>query len=453
MVGKLAVFILVFLLLASVQSQEIGVQTVREALRRDLDYVRSLLSDDGKLSSGFDPSGSLRGQVLVGSMVAGIHAGLGDPESLALLSKLAESVNRRVEFEDGLDIGFDAKTMSETDNIITHVLTASFLSTHYGLTKDAKSRENMLKVAESLEQRLGWTPTSSKAAYLIFSSRISFISGGQPSAKDMETALNDFSEHMMDIVSFSASGFEGLTTSLYQLSLLLDAVDKAGLTAPTELVALWAVHVEYVVNETSSMSVSPDNYPRLLAALTSLTYAAENKRFTYSALAAEHAVKLAEAVAAMWRSGDRILMLPVNVLDVYPLDPIVSGEDIVAELRRGVRPVMADLRFPTLLLTLERSSSLTPELKAVVSLAVGKVAVLDGYFPVVEKGVIKSEEFVNRWWRVYLLSTYLAYQREPAARQRNMAAELFFDIHPSFLAFLIILLATALLHRAGLLRW
>ncbi|MEM4409897.1 MAG: hypothetical protein QXI19_14255, partial [Candidatus Caldarchaeum sp.] len=80
MVGKLAVFILVFLLLASVQSQEIGVQTVREALRRDLDYVRSLLSDDGKLSSGFDPSGSLRGQVLVGSMVAGIHAGLGDPE-------------------------------------------------------------------------------------------------------------------------------------------------------------------------------------------------------------------------------------------------------------------------------------------------------------------------------------------------------------------------------------
>ncbi|MEM2238384.1 MAG: hypothetical protein QXU87_08890 [Candidatus Caldarchaeum sp.] len=453
MVAKLAVLFLVFLLLASVQSQEISVQTVREALRRDLDYVRSLLSDDGKLSSGFDPSGSLRGQVLVGSMVAGIHAGLGDPESLALLNKIAEKVNKRVESEDGLDLGFDSEKMQELENFITHVLTADFLAMHYGFTKSLRSKENMLRVADSLEQRLGWTPAWSKAAYLVRSTRVAFISGSQPTAADIENALNEFSTHMMDIVSFSTKSFEGLTGSLSQLSLLLDAVERAGLTAPTELTALWAVHVNYVIDGSKSISVSPENYPALLAAMTSLTYAAENRRFQNSTLAAEQAVKLAEAVAAMWRSGGRILLLPVNVLDVYPLDPLVSAESMMDEIRSGRRPVMADLRFPTLLLTLERSSGLTPELKAVVSLAVGKVAVVDGFFPVLERGVIKSEEFVNRWWRVYLLSTYLAYQREPAARQRNTAAEIFFNIHPSFLAFLSVLLATALLHRAGLLRW
>ncbi|MEM0384062.1 MAG: hypothetical protein QXJ73_04470 [Candidatus Caldarchaeum sp.] len=437
----------------SVQAQETGVQAVREALRSDLAYARGLVEDDGRVSRAFDPSGSLRGHVLVGSMVAMIHAGLGDPESLALLNRLADSINSRVESEDGLDLGFDTMTLPDADNYLTHVLTADFLSAHYGLTMNARSRENLLKAAESLEQRLGWTPALSKAAYLTLSSRVSYLSGSRPPAADVETALNDFSDHMMDLVSFSASGFEGLTTSLYQLSLLLDAAGKAGLTAPTELVALWAVHVDYVVNASASIPITPDSYPRLLGALTSLTYAAEVRGFANSTLAAEHALRLAERVSAMWRSGDRIFLLPVNVLDVYPFDPLVPVSYMVAEAQRGFKPAVADLRFPTLLLILERSAGLTPELDEVVSLAVRKVAVVDGYFPLVDKGVVKSEEFVNRWWRVSLLSTYLAFMRAPVARQRNTVAEIFLDTHPSFLGFLTILLAAAFLYRTGLLRW
>ncbi|MEM4345727.1 MAG: hypothetical protein QXI02_02395 [Candidatus Caldarchaeum sp.] len=451
--GKALSATVVFLLLMSVQAQETGVQAVREALRSDLAYARGLVEDDGRVSRAFDPSGSLRGHVLVGSMVAMIHAGLGDPESLALLNRLADSINSRVESEDGLDLGFEAGTLPDADNYLTHVLTADFLSAHYGLTMNARSRENVLKVAESLEQRLGWTPALSKAAYLTLSSRVSYLSGSKPPAADVETALNDFSDHIMDLVSFSARGVEGLTTSLYQLSLLLDAAAKAGLTAPKELVALWAVHVDYVVNASESVPITPENYPRLLGALTSLTYAAEVRGFANSSLAAEHALRLAGRVSAMWRSGGRILLLPVNVFDVYQFDPVVPVGEMVAEVQRGVRPVMADLRFPTLLLVLERSAGLTPELKEAVSLAVGKVAVVDGYFPLVDKGVVKSEEFVNRWWRVSLLSTYLAFMRAPAVLQRNATAEIFFDTHPGFLAFLTILLAAAFLRRTGMLRW
>ncbi|MCX8201277.1 MAG: hypothetical protein N3H84_04160, partial [Candidatus Caldarchaeum sp.] len=424
-----------FVMVGSVQA--VDVRDVREVLRSDYVYVSGLITADGGVSPSFDPSGSLRGHVLVGSMIAWIHVGLGDPESLALLNRVAAAVNRRIESEDGVDLLFDSKTVPEAENLITHLLAADFLAVHYGLTKDSRSKANMLKLAESLEKRLGWTPAISRTRYLIQSAHISHVSGGQLNAEDVETVVDEFFQRFMDVVDYSAKGFDSLTTSLSQLSLLLSVSRKAGVEVPTELVALWTVHIDYVTNTT--IPVSPEKYPTLLRALTSLTYAAENTHLTYSKQAREHAVKMAADIAAMWRAGDRILYLPVEVLDVYPLDPLIPVDRILAEIQRGSKPTMADLRYPTLLLMLGQLGQLPPELSSAISLAIEKTAVKDSYFPVVEKDVFRSDEFVNRWWRISLLSTYLAIQRTPVVQRRNEAINIFLNTHPTFLILLTML--------------
>ncbi|MCS7134027.1 MAG: hypothetical protein NZ921_04440 [Candidatus Caldarchaeum sp.] len=440
-----------FVIVGSVQA--VDVRDVREVLRSDYVYVSGLITADGGVSPAFDPAGSLRGHVLAGSMIAWIHFGLGDPESLALLNRVAAAVNRRIESEDGVDLFFDSKTIPEAENLVVHLLAADFLAVHYGLTKDSRSKTNMLKLAESLEKRLGWTPITSKARYLVYSSRISYLTGGQPSADDVQKALDDFSQHFMDIVDYSSRSFDGLTSSLTQLSFLLSAVNRAGLDSPTELAALWTVHIDYVVNSTKNIPVSPGNYPQLLRAHASLTYAAENTHFSHSKYAAENAVSLAKNIAAMWKAGDRILYLPVDVLDLYPLDPLIPVERMLAEIQRQTKPTMADMRFPTLLILLSQLGELPHELSAVLSLAIEKMAIKEGYFPVVERGVFRSEEFVNRWWRISLLSTYLALQRAPAVQRRNEVVEIFVNTHPTFLVLLTMLLATAFLYRTGLLKW
>uniref|UniRef100_A0A7C5YB07 DUF3131 domain-containing protein n=1 Tax=Caldiarchaeum subterraneum TaxID=311458 RepID=A0A7C5YB07_CALS0 len=452
MYARPVLVLIVLLVLSSVQAQEIDVQLVKDVLGDDLRYARSIVTPDGRISPGFDPSGSLRGHALVGIMVAKIHLGLKDPESLVLLNRVAAAVNSRIESEDGVDLGFDSG-FPEPENYFAHVFAVNFLSMHYGLTKYGRSRANMLKLGESLEKRFGWVPYLSKASFLVHASRISYVSGGTSVSDDLEMVLNDFTEHFVDIVDFSTKSFDGLTESLYHLSLLLNVVDKAGLTAPVELQALWAVHVDRMMNQTASLSKSPENYSRLIRTLTALTYAAENSDYTAGALAAEQAVAIAQAVSPMWRSGDRILYLPVSPLDVYPLDPLTSSEAVLNAVREGRLPMVADLRFPSLLMMLDGVKPLPPELKTDIALAVGKVALKNGVYPVVEKGIVQSDEFVNRFMRVNMLSEFLAIQYELTFRQRNMVAEIFFDIHPSFLVSLTALLVIAFMHRAGLLRW
>ncbi|MEM3096533.1 MAG: hypothetical protein QW756_04760 [Nitrososphaerota archaeon] len=424
---------------------------VRDVLRADLAYVTGIVESDGSVSASFDPVRSLRSHALVGSMAALLHLGLGDIESLQLLNRVAAQVNGRVEGEDGVDLGFDVSSSSYAENLITHLTVANFLSLHYGLTKDLRSKANMLKLVQSLERRLGWAPPTSKAAFLTLSSRISFMTGGQPLTPDVSEALREYTQHMDDIINYSAGGYIGLTSSLSQLSQLLGAAHEAGLEPPVELVALWAVHIEYVVNASLSLPKNSDSYQDLLRSLASLVDAAENIHLKQSRYAGEQAISLAKSIAAMWRAGDRILLLPVDAFDVYPLDPLIPGEEIAAVA--GRRIMIADLRFPTLLLKLEQVVGKIQELHDVVSLAMSKVSVRGEYFPLVERGVLPSDEFVNRWWRASLLSTYLALQRAPSIQQRSQTIQFFLNSHPTFMGILSILLALALMYRVGLLRW
>ncbi len=420
----------------------------------DLQYVMGLVAQDGSVSREFDTSGSLRGQVLVGLMAANLHIGLGDPQSLDLLDRVADRVNYRIESEDGVDLGFDSERFSDFENHITHLLAADFLSTHYGLTKDLRSRSNLLSLAESLEKRVGWTPATSKAAYLLQSSRISRITGGAPLTKDVQESIREYTQHYTDIIEFSArGGLEGLTTSLSKLSLLIKAAREAGLEVPDELVALWSVHIDYVVNQTRSMPITPENYPSLISSLMALVGAAENNHLEYSKVAADYALELCGSIAKMWRAGDRILFLPANVLNVYPLDPKVTVEEIVTEARKGGRILVTDLRFPTALLILERYVELPRELSSALPLAISKVSVKNGYYQLFEEGSLRSEEFVNRLWRVNFLATYLALQRAPAAQIRNETVDVLLFRHPTFIIVLTLLLSLAFARRAGLLRW
>ncbi len=444
---------LVFLMVLSLAAGEVAdVFSVKEVLKADLKYADGLIGDDGSVAYFFDPEGSLRAQALAGSMVALIHMGLGDPESLELLRRVGDAVNRRVESEDGLDLGFDGGILSDVDNFLTHTAVADFLSEYYGLTGDLRSRSNMLKIMQSLEGKVGWSPQVSKSSLLASSSRISFITGGGPFTEDVAEALNEVSSHFLDVIDFSARSFEGLTTSLSHLSMLLKASHEAGLEPPTEIVALWSVHIDYVINATESLEITGENYPRLIMAFSALTSAAENIHLSQSRVAGEYAVALAGRVAGLWRSGDRILLLPAGVLDVYVFDPRISAERLLEDVQAGVKIPVVDLRLPTLLVRLE-SQGFETGLDSLISLAISKVSLREGYLQLVERGALPSEEFYSRLQRVILLSTYLAIQRAPAVQQRNQLVQIFLSSHPSFTVFLTLLLAVMVLRRIGLLRW
>ncbi|GBC69713.1 hypothetical protein HRbin01_01416 [archaeon HR01] len=449
--GVTALIFLVVILLATqaVEAQAVDVRNVRDVLKADYIYLSSLVGSDGSV---VEPYNSLRSQALVGSMAGWLHIGLGDTESLMLLDKVADAVNSRVEREDGVDLGFDGG-VQDGENLITHLTVADLLSIHYGLTKDPRSRANLLRLLESVEKKIGWTPPTSKAAILARASSLSFLAGGQPLKEDVSEALDEYARRIYDIINYSAVGYEKLTSSLKQLSLLMEAAREAGLEPPAELVALWSVHVDYVVEATQTLPISSEGYRKLLRGFSSLVDAAANTHLNASKVAAEQAVRTAEAIDGIWRAGDRILYLPVDPLEVYPLDPLTPADRIVADQAAGRTVLMADLRFPILILTLEQAVGERPDLHEAVTLAISRVSVKDGYFPLIERGLIKSEELVNRWLRIQLLSTYLALQRAPSVQQRGETLQLFLGTHPTFLAILTMLLTIAILRRVGALRW
>jgi hypothetical protein len=452
MVAGVAASLVFLMVFSMVAGEVVDVLSVRDALEADLKYAASLVGDDGSIASSLDPGGSLRAQALMGSMAASIHLGLGDPESLELVNRLAEAVNRRVESEDGVDLGFDGGLFSEMDNLLTHSTVANFLAAHYGLTGDLRSRANMLKIVQSLEGKVGWSPAISKSSFLIAASRISFISGGSPFTGDVAESLDELSGRLLDVINYSTGGFEELTTSLSRLSQLLQASHEAGLDPPTELVALWAVHIDYVINATEGLEISRENYPSLIKALSSLVDAAENQHLSQSQAAGEYAVKLAGKLAGLWRSGDRMLLLPVNVLDVYILDPRMSGGRLLEGLRAGLRIPVIDLRLPMLLIRLE-SAGFKTGLDDLISVAISRISLKDDYLPLVERGALPSEEFYSRMQRIALLATYLAIQRAPAVQQKSQLIQIFLVNHPSFPALLTILLVMVVLRRVGILRW
>ena len=441
---RAAALTLVIVLLAFPYVYGYDTATAREALRADLAYLRNLVAEDGGVKLG--PQNSLRAEALAGLVAARIHLGLGDVESLQVLNKLAGRVRSRVLAGDGLDIGFKTD-MEVYENFATHVFTAQFLAAHYGLTKDAGSREAGLRVAESMEAGVGWSPLYSKGGFLILASAYALYSGGRPEAGDVMKAVEEFDQHFYDIADYSTRATFNLIQSLSMLSSLMRAANAAGVEPTTQLIALWTVHIDYVSNSTVVREAK--DYYMAATALTALVDASENTHTSYSSKALEEALRLADILVRTYAVGDRLLQHPFPAAYVLLLDPAFPSERVFKEYA-GRRVDMVDLILPSNIARLRRLSDVS-SLEKTLDLALEKAADVQSYYRFIPTGYTPSEEFVNRYLRVEFLSTVLAVERAPAARLRSNILQTILLTQPSFLFTVVLLVLFVVLNRVGVL--
>jgi hypothetical protein len=441
---RAAVLALAAVMLAMPYVHGFDTASAREALRADLAYLKNVLAEDGGVKIG-SPN-SLRAEALAGLAAARIHLGLGDVESLQVLNRLAERVRTRVLRGDGIDIGF--KTGKDVyENFATHLATFQLLAAHYGLTKDRASRDAGLKVGESLEAAVGWSPPNSRAGFLVLASTYSLYSGGRPDPDDVKTAVEEFDKHFTDIVAYSTKAYLNLVQSLSMLSQLMRVANAAGVEPSQELAALWTVHIDYVSNTTEVKEAS--DYYLASAALTALVDAAENTHTGYSSKALEEALTLAEKLGKTYMVGDRILQHTYPAAYVLLLDPATPAERVFNEYA-GKRVEIVDLTLPANIARLSKLADVKA-LEKVLELALEKVGDIQGYYRLIPTGYTSSEEFVNRQLRIQFISTVLAVERAPAARLRSNILQIILQTQPSFLITAGLLVLLAVLNRVGVL--
>ena len=441
---RAAVIALVAVMLAMPYVYGFDTAAAREALRADLTYLKNVLAEDGGVKLG--PPNSLRAEALAGLAAARIHLGLGDVESLQVLDRLAERVRGRVLTGDGIDIGF--KTGVDVyENFATHLAAFQLLAAHYGLTKDRASRDAGLKVGESLEAAVGWSPHNSRAGFLILASTYSLNSGGRPETDDVKTAVEEFDKNFYDIVAYSTAAYPNLIQSLSMLSHLMRVANAAGIEPTQELAALWTVHIDYVSNSTEVKEAS--DYYLASAALTALVDAAENTHASYSSKALEEALALAEKLGKIYMVGDRILQHTHPAAYVMLIDPAIPAERVFNEYA-DKRVEIVDLTLPANIARLSKLADVSA-LEKVLELALERAADVQTYYRLVPGGVTSSEEFVNRHLRIQFLSTVLAVERAPAARLRSDILQIILQTQPSFLIAATLLILLAVLNRVGVL--
>ena len=433
--------VLVCLLLATLVFPVSGFElsAVKDALRSDYEYLRDVVE---QVSGG--GAVSLRAMALHGIFAASIHMGLGDAESLNLLNKIAEQVNTSALKGDGVDVGFTGK-IPTAENFLTHLQTSYFAALHYGLTRSQRSREVLNILGDSLEGFLGWTPVYSKAAMLVQANWISKMTGGSVNKEEIQYAVSSYADHFQEIVAFSTQNDGQLIQSLTALSRLLTLAHEADVEAPIELSGLWRVHVDYVANLTAVNNPETD-FETASRAFAALVDAAENQQDTYSSTALENVFRLLDKMEKLYYVGDRLLTVETQVSNLLLYDPAASAEQVFAAARQKTSAV--NIVYPTALASLRKMTSRNIGSFEVV---VSKLSTASGYYPLFERAVVQSDEYVNRFLRSSLFSVILALERQPAAMVRNLAVERFVSNSPVSTAVLAVLVLLALLNRIGVL--
>ncbi|MDW8084189.1 MAG: hypothetical protein RMI49_03195 [Candidatus Caldarchaeum sp.] len=411
---------------------------VKDVLRQDLEYLKNMV--DAK-----EETLPLRALALTGLFAANIHMGLGDAESLQILNKVAARVAEKVAAQEEIDLGFTGKVVS-FQNLLTHLQVGGMAAVHYGLTKSEASREVMAKVGRSLEESFGWHPVHSEAGLVIQSARISLTAGGRPNREDIEQAVKSYSENIEKTIMLSSMSSAQLVQSLSVLSNLLYVAKASDVDVPVELHALWRVHVDYVLNY--SLTLVPSEFMTASITLSALVDAAENIHDPYSSKAFEAAVTLAKKLEPFYAVGDRLLIQKLNQAEILSYDPEASIDEISTAFRSGSMISGVDLRYPLSIARLNKIASLDSD---VLGLVVSKIATIDGYYLLLEKGGVVSEEFVNRFLRSGFLSTVLALEGAPSARLRNVVVEQLISSYPVSVSVLALLVLLAVLNKVGLL--
>ena len=375
------------------------------SLQQWLIYAESYIDQNGQITPSFGAQNSLRGTALLGQLVNGIHIGLVDSSSLILLNRIAEYLNTQTPVKL-LELSSSTPT---SDDVLMMGSISDFLAGHYALTNSAKSRENLLLVADYLIQQLGWSTINSRLFVLTNIFRIDQISGGTIIQTDIEEAISDLLDHQLDFIDYSLIDPINFPISLNVLSVLYSTALQSKINVPTEVIALWEVYQNYTLTELETKPVKPAYYSTNLLYLSSLL---ESLEVSQDPTVLNAAQSLTSELLSIWQSGERLIRQPYTPFEVYPYDPALTYSQILTDTTNEKTIWKIDLKLPALTnrLAAHSQSNMKEQYQSNTHLALDKIVQQD-YLSLYETGTLPTQDFVDRLENTAFIAEYLARTR------------------------------------------
>jgi|GEM_PF-944622 hypothetical protein len=426
------------------ESEQIRLEdSVRDALKSSLEYLRSNVDEDG-LALGYGENDILKATARLGVLAGYIHLGLSDDESLIILKKIANVLTK-------LSDNLEDKINDRNERILVEQALIEFAVIHYGLTGLENSKNILLRSCRYLEENIGWSPPTACPTYLIYSTYISYIAGGKINRNDVKASLEEIKQEYIEFVNYTAWGGRNLAYGLEILSLGLRSASLSNVNPPVEVVALWEVHLNHTLQyvEQASEQLTTDEAEAFLSSLVSALEAPYPTKLKAEAINVSE--ELAGKLLENWMVGGRLIMQNRYSLSYLMYDPTLNYSELLTLLNKFPRIKVYDLNLP---LILERLSKIDEvenrdKYRELSSSAVAIVSSSKPYFKVISEEIMPKQDIVDYIVSTSFLATWYSFQKLRAAPPTELTSLFSGPSYVTLISCSILLLALLIMYRLG----
>ena len=450
----LTITILTILFLTNTLTMAYAQEDIRlraiEVLQTNFEYVKKNLTPSYEAVEELSGYSKLRATALLGLMTAYIYLGTQLAEPLQYLNKIAERVNQMVEEQSGIIFGRWSKE-DFLKQLAIHRVTIEFLEAHYGITRDERSRANLMKLVDNRISNLGWSIGVSRAYSLLSASSYAVMLYGKAEEPDLREVEAEILNTEFEKLVKETDLFNLLVLS-YVLSNLIRYSAESQTFIRNEIIVLWNVTSFYVLPaDVGRIKVNADVYETAVITLgVYLTIHEAGKILGeeyrgISERSLKSSEQLAKELIRLWRSDNSLTRHLTQLFTIYSYLPTLEPSTDIINKRIPVYDVL----LPLLLERLTRLTTNEDLSRLFADNSVFAVKLLtsgDGYYPIVEE-FIEGAEFFNRFAISQFLSLWLVEQSKRITSQIIPEPPIAYYI--SLLSSLIVLGVLTLLYRMG----